>query len=179
MALFLSLNSNLRMFAPIVSANPYCTLYSCCNVTPYHKWSLHAKEEIQASIGLGIDDPFSKVEWLLGTLIRPFFWQKLMFTLLHGKKNLYMKTFWAWVTLKVCFICRKANNRISKRENQYFIVPNNIDSFPHPYKISRQFSFTKQLGFRNSPLLWNFQQPSMGWVWTVFLTVWTIKRDTK
>lgn len=37
MALFLSLNSNLRMFAPIVSANPYCTLYSCCNVTPYHK----------------------------------------------------------------------------------------------------------------------------------------------
>jgi len=46
---------------------------------------------------------------------------------------------------KSLFICRKANNRISKRENQYFIVPKNIDSFPHPYKISRQFSFIHSL----------------------------------
>lgn len=167
MALFLSLNSNLRMFAPIVSANPYCTLYSCCNVTPYHKWSLHAKEEIQASIGLGIDDPFSKVEWLLGTLIRPFLAKVDVYFAAWQKKSVY-ENILGMSGFKSLFICRKANNRISKRENQYFIVPKNIDSFPHPYKISRQFSFTKQLGFRNSPLLWNFQQPSVGWVWTVF-----------
>ena len=43
---------NLRTFALIVSAYPYCASNSCCNVTPRHASSARAKETFLQRIGL-------------------------------------------------------------------------------------------------------------------------------